>query len=126
MLRTLALILLAGCPPPPSFLIVEVQSAHQPVRDALAGAYCAGAPRDDKPGTTLGWAMRTDEVGRARLLFGIAHPQNWCSVIVAKPGFRTAETSRLTTCTSAASCSPVRVELVPVGAPGSPPAEIAR
>jgi hypothetical protein len=121
-LRLLVLAALAGCPPPPRYLVADVYAANAPVEHAMVAATCGGkSPR--------GVARRTDETGRARLELRGDMPASECSLTIAKPGFPTIETRHASTCTSVANCPPLAIFLEPGFARrsyASPPAEIAQ
>lgn len=100
-------LLLAGCPPPPRYVIADVLTAGAPVHDALVAAECGGP--DTQP------ARRTGDNGRARLaLAGDADPAR-CTLTVASPGFRTVEVPAAHACTPPLACPPIAVWLQPEG-----------
>lgn len=102
MHRLLFLSLLAGCPPPTTYLIAEV-SAHQlPVADALVAADCGSTYSDA--------ARRTDPSGRAQLEFRRKVDASKCALTIAAPGFETVEATNVSICTTPA-CPATHVEL---------------
>ena len=108
----LAVLALAGCPPPPRYAVVEVYDP-EPVQDALVAADC---------GTYSGIAMRTDGTGRARIpIHGDITPEH-CVVTVAKPGYPTVQADPVQLCTAPNACPATIVQLfsmygVPVDMP---------
>jgi hypothetical protein len=102
---------LAGCPGPSQYLIADVTAARRPVVDALVTADCRHGEFDRRNPTA-----RTDETGRARLLFHSSERADRCSVTIAKPGFRTVETDVYSLCTTPA-CPPLAIDLLPPYAP---------
>jgi len=98
----LALLALAGCPPPNQFLITDVVSPQAPVDDALVAADC---------GNYQAAARRTDDRGRARLVLAGKIDPTRCIVTVAKPGYRTVDARVWATCTDATACPPMLIWL---------------
>jgi len=88
---------LAGCPPPPQYYVADVISsaARAPVEDAVVAADCGHYDQA---------ARRTDDRGRARLVFrGKVDPAR-CTITVAKPGYHSADTAVAATCTDVTAC----------------------
>jgi hypothetical protein len=121
MQRLLWLFLLAGCPPPPRYVVADVTAGHRPLEGALVVTRCGDAQRDA--------ALRTDEDGIARVQVF----RDDCSLLVAKPGYPTVETGPVNVCPNIYACSPMRVDLTmpPYANPidtryARPPMEVAR
>lgn len=106
MQRLVLVFLLAGCPAPSRYVVADVTAARVPLAGALVAADCTGAR----------FAQRTDEDGRARVR--IVGNRDACSLLVAKPGYRTVETGAVDICPPGA-CAPTRIDL------GGPPRPIA-
>ncbi len=102
MRSCLALLLLAGCPPPAQYLTADVMSAHTPVEDALVAVDCGHAGNA---------AYRTDADGRARVSLRSDAGGPGCVVTVAKPGFRTIESPTPALCTTRSGCPPIAIPL---------------
>jgi len=98
----LALFSLAGCPPPPRYVVADVYAANLPVQDAMVAAEC-GRQRDA--------ALRTDDTGRVRLPINGRVAADRCVLTIAKPGYRTVETGGVHLCTKATACPPIFVQL---------------
>jgi hypothetical protein len=110
MHRLLWLCLLAGCPAPSRYVVVDVTAQRVPVANALIAVDCQGP---------LQGAQRTDEDGRARVR--VFDDGRDCSVLVAKPGYPTVLSGDVSVC-SAGSCPPSYVDLAmpPIVAPLAP------
>ena len=113
MQRLVWLFLLAGCPAPSRYVVADVTAARVPLPGALVAADCNGAR----------FAQRTDEDGRARVR--VATDRHACSLLVAKPGYRTVETGAVDIC-PAGACAPTRVDLAAPSRPFVPVREYAR
>jgi hypothetical protein len=122
-LSYLVLFGLAGCPPPPRYVVAHVLTTTQPVENALVAIDC-GAP--------TGGAVRTDDRGNARLRVAASASAGACTLLAAKPGFKTAQGSGAQICDTATACPPITIQLYPLGPyggeppPASPPAEVAQ
>lgn len=105
---------LAGCPPPPRYAVVQVTTpmpeGNAPVGDAMVAAICGKAP------ATRSSATRTDDLGRARLSMSGRMDAATCSLVVAKPGYATAEGGSVSVCDTPNQCPPTYVELPREGA----------
>ena len=110
MQRLIWLCLLAGCPAPSRYVVVDVTAARVPVQNALVTVDCQGP---------LQGAQRTDEDGRARVR--VLDDGRDCSLLVAKPGYPTVQTGDVSVC-SAGACPPSYVDLAepPIVAPLAP------
>ena len=116
MVRLLLFVsLLAGCPAPLRYVVVDVTAHGAPVPGALVAVSCA----DPRYGT----ALRTDDDGRAAVMVGEGSS---CRAFVAKPGYPTVETGLASACWTATVCAPTRVELVWQAALPRPVVEVAR
>jgi hypothetical protein len=98
----LALFSLAGCPPPPRYVVADVFAANAPVQDAMVAADC-GRERDA--------ALRTDDTGRVRLPIRGRAAADRCVLTIAKPGYHTVETGGVQLCSKATACPTVFVRL---------------
>jgi hypothetical protein len=118
-LAYLALLSLAGCPPPPRYIVADVHATSAPVHDAMVAADC---------GRERGPALRTDDTGRVRLPIHGHAGADRCVLTVAKPGYRTVEAGGVQLCSTAAACPPIFVRLFEAYgfAPASPAAEVAQ
>ena len=95
-----ALLLLAGCPPPPRYAVVEV-TTPAPLADAMVAARCGMSSV----------ATRTNDVGRTRLTVHGQASADRCVLTVAKPGYTTVETTGVELCTSPTACPPVGIHV---------------
>jgi hypothetical protein len=96
-----AVIALGGCPAPARYVVADVTAARVPVEGAVVAAEC---------GQYKNAAQRTDDLGRARLR--VAEGADYCSLVVAKPGYETVETGPVNMCPTAAACQPTRIDFV--------------
>lgn len=101
MVRVLWLVLLAGCPAAPRYVVADVFGPAGPLEGALVASHCTGV--------TYHSAARTDDEGRARL--AMRHEAARCGLLVAKPGFSTVEITGVHACSKPSSCPPVPVQL---------------
>jgi hypothetical protein len=113
-LRYLAVFMLAGCPPPPRYLVAEIRTAAQPVENAMVAVDCA---------SPHGYALRTDDAGRARIRVQSSVDPGKCTVTAAKPGFRTVQASGAQICDTPRACPPITLQLYPLGPFGAGPLE---
>jgi hypothetical protein len=100
-LFALAFLVLAGCPPPPRYAVVEVYDP-EPVQDALVATDCGKYNNN---------AMRTDDSGRARIRISGDIAPDRCVVTVAKPGYPTVQASSVQLCSVATACPATIVQL---------------
>jgi hypothetical protein len=96
---------LAGCPPPPRYLVTDVIAHGRPINDAVVAARCPGPAWARFP------AVRTDDTGRATLPLRAHLEIDRCIVVIAKPGLPTVEVPALAACPTVSACPPLVVEL---------------
>ena len=97
---------LAGCPPPPRYAVVDVvEDAPRPapVSNALVTTDC-GKPYEG--------AERTDELGRARVRLFERVSADRCVLVVAKPGYATVVTPLVQLCDHLSPCPATVVALL--------------
>ena len=109
-MRLFLLAFLAGCLPPPRYVIADVTSRQAPVADALVAADC---------GQFVKSAGLTDDLGRARLRFHREFDASRCLLVAAKPGFSTVEVPGVSSCTGTPACEPMQIELAPTTSAGA-------
>lgn len=100
----LSLAVLAGCTPPPRYLVADVALHRVPIAGALVAAECGGATS----------AARTDERGRAQLALQGNVEAARCRVTVAAPELPTFEGGGASLCTAPRACPPMFVDLAEV------------
>lgn len=95
------LALVAGCLPPPRYLVADVAANRVPIAGALVAAECGQASS----------AALTDERGQARLALHGNVEAARCRVTVAAPALPTFEGGGASLCTAPRACPPMFVDL---------------
>jgi hypothetical protein len=100
-----AFIMLAACRPPAqrfAIVVTDVRGGDRALEDAVVVLRCGDRRQ----------ALRTDAAGRARIR--VQSQATGCTLLAAKPGYRTNQGSGPQRCDSSSACAPVTLQLQPL------------